>query len=146
VTQQLSLCRGDILRAYPSAYWQQQRDYYQAVCPESRLILIAPCQAQVLLSLTCRLQGDFCGGIEVAVNKRYQCELVIEKQWSHWEIRIKPADVIDGANELTTRWPFPQVSLRDAQHSIANDISNEWWSQLCSVFGDIHSLKARIEN
>jgi hypothetical protein len=118
--------------------------YYRAYWPESRFIFVGEAGCAVRLCLTCRLPNlkPPEGMISVVLNEKPQVEILINNEWSSWEITL-PGDVVrDGLNEVTVRWPIPEFDSGVALKKVVRDMCAMKFPEFYPVFGEIHSFTA----
>jgi hypothetical protein len=125
-------------------YMCHEGEYYQAYWPESRFLFVGEANRAVQLCLTCRLPdpGAQPAPVSIRLNGEPQLEIVIDHEWSTWEIDL-PGDVVHaGLNEVTVRWPMPEFDSRAGLERVIHNLCERKFLEFYPVFGDIHSFTA----
>jgi len=118
--------------------------YYRAYWPESRFIFVGDADCALRLCLTCRLSSDQPeeAPISVALNGKPQAEIVINHEWTSWNLDLPGKVMRDGVNEVTVHWPIPDFNSDAALKQVVLDMCAMKFPELYPVFGEIHSFTA----
>ncbi|MFL6282406.1 MAG: hypothetical protein ACJ74Q_04495 [Pyrinomonadaceae bacterium] len=118
--------------------------YYKAYGPASRFYFVGEAGRPVRLSVACRLPqpAPAEASIFVELNARPQVEIVIGGDWSAWEVDVSGEVVRDGLNEVTVRWPMPELASAAALERAVLDLYDRIIPEFYPVFGEIHSFIA----
>ena len=119
-------------------------DYYRAYWPESRFVFVGEAGHAVQLSLTCRLpnRGAQPAPISVMLNGKPHLEILIDHNWSAWEINLSGKVVREGLNEIAVRWPTPEFNSREAREQTILNLCEMKFPDFYPAFGEIHSFTA----
>lgn len=119
-------------------------DYYKAYAPESAFVFVGEAGRPARLRLTCRLPAaePAAGKIAVALNGSPLVEEVLTRAWTAIEIPVAGQRVIEGANQVSIRWPTPELAGEAALAAVVDDLIDEVAPDLYPVFGEIHSFTA----
>jgi hypothetical protein len=119
-------------------------DYYQAFRPESRFVFVGEAGRAVKLRLTCRLPRDAetQDTMSVALNGRRQAEMVIDRAWRTWDLVVFSEVVREGLNEISIRWPLPDLPREQAPGLALAYLSEKKRPEFFCIFGEIHSFTA----
>ena len=118
--------------------------YYQAYGLESRFVFVGEAGCPLRLRLTCRLPylDPPEAAISVVLNGSPQAEIVINHEWSSWDLDLPGESVRDGVNEIMVRWPMPQFDSRAALQKAVRDMCAMKFPGFYPIFGEIHSFTA----
>jgi len=118
--------------------------YYRAYWPESRFIFVGDAGCALRLRLTCRLPNfkPREAPITVALNGATHAEIVIDHDWTTWDLDLPGAVVRDGLNEVSVRWPIPEFESRAALKKAVLDMCAGKFPEFYPVFGEIHTFTA----
>lgn len=118
--------------------------YFRAYWPESRFVFVGEAGCAVNLCLTCRLPKPGTGErkITIALNSEPLVEMIINTEWSTWDITLPGEAVLDGLNELAVRWPMPEFQSAEALRKVTMRLCQLKFPDFFPVFGEIHSFTA----
>jgi hypothetical protein len=119
-------------------------EYYRAYWPESRFIFIGEAGCAVHLCLTCRLpqRTPREATITVKLNAKPQVGIIVDSNWSTWDIDIPGAGVQQGVNEILICWPMPEFDTSKALETARLKVIERQFPDFYPVFGEIHSFTA----
>ena len=118
--------------------------YYRAYWPDSRFIFVGEAGCPLRLSLTCRLPNlkPREAAISVSLNGKTQAEILINHEWTSWDLDLPGEVVRDGLNEVTVRWPMPEFESGAALKKAVQDMCARKFPEFYPIFGEIHTFTA----
>lgn len=118
--------------------------YYRAYGPESRFVFVGEADSPVHLRLTCRLpeSTSLKSSVSIAANGKLLAEIVIGYNWTTWDVAIPGETVRDGINEVTVRWPIPEIDCDAALKKSVLNVYEGKFAELYPVYGEIHTFVA----
>jgi hypothetical protein len=119
-------------------------EYYRSYWPESRFVFVGKSGCAVHLSLSCRLPKPTPRppSIGLKLNGKPQVEILINSDWSTWDIQLPGEAVHDGLNEITIGWPMPEFESEKALETARLQLIERKFPDFFPVFGEIHSFTA----
>jgi len=120
----------------------KENHFYKGYWSESRFAFVGAAGRAVRLRLTCRLPGPARGRLVLALNGRPQAEIEIGGAWETWDVVAPGEAVREGVNEVTIRWPLPELPGQRALEAVCADPDAVSFSELFPCFGEIHSFTA----
>jgi hypothetical protein len=118
--------------------------YYKAFDTESRFFFVGEAGCPVKLSLSCRLPQPAPGeaAVSVEVNGRFQGDMMIDREWTTWDVIVDGEFLREGLNEVVVRWPIPEFEGSAALERIVLNLCERKFPDFYPVFGEIHSFSA----
>jgi len=131
------------------------RMFFRAYAPISRFSFLCHANNSIAFKLTCRrptvnFPSNSAGICSLTINGIELVELVIRNAWSEHAFSVSCEQLVAGNNTLEIHWPLDGLSSGDDQiENIATAIERgaleqHDFSLLYPVFGEIHSLMARL--
>ena len=129
---------------WPTTRVNYDPQFFRAYWPDSKFVFVGEAGLPVNLSLTCRLPklSRDEGTISVDCNGGPQVEMIINKEWSSWDITIPGEVVREGVNEIEVHWPMPEFRTSEALGEVTSQLCQKRYPEYYPVFGEIHSFTA----
>lgn len=120
----------------------RRQTHFRTYSRESNFFFVSDGGYPVRFTLTCRLPQSYPGEgkVVIEVNRKHQGLVLIDCEWSTWDITVEAEVIRAGLNEIKIRWPFPVFSGKDALAATAQDMLRGDIPQFYCPFGEIHSF------
>ena len=133
----------EVMWVLPRRDWTLMKDvnYYRAYGAESKFVFVGEANRPVKFSLTCRLQNhESPQAISLLVNQEHAGGVLVNSEWTTWNILV-PAELIkDGINDVSIVWPMPEFVGRNGYKNVMNDLIEKRAPEFLTVFGEIHTF------
>jgi hypothetical protein len=122
-------------------------DYFRAYGTESRFAFVSEANVAVELSITLRIPNVPAGlsrSVSMHVNGVRVGTLEATQRWSTHSVCVPEDAVEDGINRVALEWPMPSTFQSVVERSIAREYLCGRKDALFTVFGEVHTLQARV--
>lgn len=123
--------------------YRPDAEYYRAYWPRSMFIFVGEAGCAVRLSLTCRVPDSRReAAIGIYLNGKPQLRIIIDSDWSTWDINLPGDAVGNGLNEIAISWPMPEFDADAAWETARLKVIERNYPAFFPIFGEIHSFTA----
>jgi hypothetical protein len=116
---------------------------YRAVWPESRFCFVMTGSAEISLDICARLVSptNQDSRVELLVNRKRVGEVAVGLSWQRQEVMVDGRYLQRGLNELTVRWPYPDVNKEVVWREIIGRLEKGLEVNLHPIFGELERLR-----